>query len=114
MKRAWAGAIRIRAPLTWYGGEGPLANLAFRLLTHAGPDIGVDDVGPLDGGLRVGSEAKISARMSLPEPFDERNREFVAQRGGDGELHAQHATGDSQRAGDIVAIAHVGERFPLE
>ncbi len=64
-------------------------------VAHRHPDVGVDDVGALD---RL---AGIGRRRALVE--------HVAVGRGDDDLDAGQRAEDHQRAGDVVAVAHVGE-----
>ena len=68
------------------------------LVAHADPDVGVDRVGAGGGRARVVGQLH-------PVPL----LELVAGRRRDDDLDAAELAGDRQRAGDVVAVADVGE-----
>ena len=74
------------------------AALRLLLVAHADPDVGVDRVGAGGGGARVVGQLR-------PVPL----LELVAGRRRDDDLDPAELAGDRQRAGDVVAVADVGE-----
>ena len=68
------------------------------LVAHADPDVGVDRVGAGGGGARVVGQLRPVALLEL-----------VAGRRRDDHLDPGELAGDRQRAGDVVAVADVGE-----
>jgi endonuclease/exonuclease/phosphatase family metal-dependent hydrolase len=82
------------------GGEGGTAALGLALVAHADPDVGVEGVGAGGGVARVvGQLGAMSVLLG----------ELVAVGGGDNHFDVGEVAGDRQRAGDVVAVAHVGD-----
>ena len=81
------------------GREQLAAAVGVVLVAHAHPDVGVDGVRAPHrlGGLHA-------RRLGQRE----------LRRRGHGHLHAGDPSGDQERAGHVVAVAHVGELQPLE
>ena len=96
-------AAASRSASTPERGEVGAAALGLGLVAHADPDVGVDRVGAGDGGARVVGQLR-------PVPL----LELVAGGRGDDELDPGQLAGDRQRAGDVVAVADVGEAQPVE
>jgi len=94
--------------------EGGAPAVGLGLLPHAGPDVGIDGLGPGDGAGRVVLHEQRQAREGLGEGGVEFDREGVALGAGQDELHAQQGRGDGQRAGDVVAVADEGQADPLQ
>jgi endonuclease/exonuclease/phosphatase family metal-dependent hydrolase len=74
------------------------AALRLRLVPHADPDIGVERIGTGDGGARIVGQL---GTMAVGE--------LVAGRSAYHNLHPGKLPGDRQGAGDVVAVADVGE-----
>ena len=74
------------------------APLRLLLVPHADPDVGVDRVGA--GGRRARVVGQLGAVSLL---------QLVAGGRSDDHLHVGQLAGDGQRAGDVVAVADVGE-----
>src|SRR4051794_13278159 len=86
------------------GGELAPARLGGRLVVaHADPHVGVDRVGALDRGLRLAHELRPEVVLELE-----------ARRRRHGHLEAGEAADDRQRAGDVVAVAHVRQPAPAQ
>ena len=83
----------------------------FGFLAHADPGIGVDDVGAaLTASQRVVTGVgEIEVGNLAHDAVDEFGLELVTRGGGDAESYAEAGAGDHQGAGDVVAIADVGE-----
>jgi endonuclease/exonuclease/phosphatase family metal-dependent hydrolase len=73
------------------------------LVAHADPDIGVDRIGAGDCEARVLGQPDAMALLQL-----------VAIRCGDRQLDVGELAGDRQRAGDVVAVADIGEAQAMQ
>jgi hypothetical protein len=80
------------------GGEVGTAALGLLLVAHADPDVGVEDVGAGGGVARVVRQLGAVGVVEL-----------VAVGGGDDDFDVGQPAGDRQRAGDVVAVADIGE-----
>ena len=73
------------------GGEGAKTPLPFRLLSHAGPGVCVDDVGASDCCVRIGADLLGAITDALPTQsqgsFDHFGAGLVAPRCGNGNVH---------------------------
>ena len=84
-------------------GQVGAAALGLGLVAHADPDVGVEGVGAVGGGARVAGQLHPVALLQL-----------VAGRRRDDDLDPGQLAEDRQRAGDVVAVADVGEPQPVE
>ncbi len=96
--------------------EGVAAFDRFLLLAHAGPDVGIDGVGAIDGfggvvGDEEGGSGDSGQAFRLP---DDLGIWGVAGRAGEGEIHAEAGGGEHERLGHVVAIADEGELEALQ
>ena len=86
------------------GREVAAAALGLLLVAHADPDVGVDRVGARGGGARVVGQLR---RRAPPRAGSRRGAATT-------QLDPGQLAGDRQRAGDVVAVADVGEAQAVE
>ena len=87
----------------------------FAFLAHRNPDIAVEDVGVLDGFLRIVENAVLAAVLLEAGSgfFDELGGLFEAFRAGEREVHADLGAKREERVRDVVAVTDEGDRLRL-
>ena len=98
------------------GMESCFADLLLGFLAHAGPGVGVNDVGALHCLVRVAQQADVGtgAGGNSVGQFQWFRGEIIAFRGGDGEIGPQAGADMHQGDGDIVTVADEGDIEALE
>ena len=87
------------------GGEDTAPRFGLVLLSHAGPDVGIDDVGAFDRLLGIAFDHQGNGGEPGREPRLEIGRKLIARRRRQHEMDAEKGRGRRQRPGDVVAVA---------
>src|SRR6516164_2627488 len=83
---------------------------ALTFLTHAGPNVCVNDIGSADRLSGIVGLLQVALGNCTAIIFQERLIETVALRGGQDEMDAELAAADGQRTCHIVAVADKYQR----
>ena len=89
--------------------EGGFAAFGVFFLSHAGPDVGVDDVGSADSQFGIGGAADLMIGVAAGEQLQELGCEEEVCGTGECHGHAGHGGGNGERHSDVVAIADEDE-----
>lgn len=91
--------------------EGRVTLGGFGFLSHAGPDIGVDEIGVAEGGGGIGGLVDLGLWAMGMELFEPSILEEVSIDSEEAKSHAGEARGEGERAADIIGITDVGDLF---
>ena len=81
--------LRQQIAVDLVAGEDSAPGLGFVFLAHAGPDVGINHVRPVDGRLGIVFDNQLDGRKPGREPRLEGGREFVPWRRGQHEVDAE-------------------------
>ncbi len=110
-QRALVGAAH-HVVVDLVGGEDAVAFLDLVFLAHAGPDVGVDGVGAVGGGVGIVADRHLRAAVlrRAHRLVDDARVGLVALRRADADVGAQLDRGVDQRVAGVVAVADVRQR----
>lgn len=91
--------------------EGRVTLGGFGFLSHAGPDIGVDEIGIAEGGGGIGRLGDLGLWAMGLELFEPGILKEVAIDAEESKSHAGEAGGEGERAADVIGISDVGDLF---
>ncbi len=97
--------LRQQVVIDLIGGEDAAPRFGLVLLSHARPDVGIDDVGAFDRLVGIVFDHQGNGGKPGREPRLEVGRKLVARRRGQHELDAEKGRGRRQRPRDVVAVA---------
>ena len=116
MTMALGSASATKLGVDLIGREDFFALLGFGFLAHAGPGVGVDDVGALDGLMRVAVEVDLAATLfgKVASQIDGLGLNVIPSGTRMGEVAAQLGDDVHEGDGNVIAIADKSHVHALE